>query len=40
MKGAEAAAGLMTDELKLAIRSSIRTTIGGLIAKPAFEALK
>jgi glycerol-3-phosphate acyltransferase PlsX len=40
MKGAEAAAGLMTDELRQAIRSSFRTSLGGLIAKPAFDMLK
>ncbi len=40
LKSSEAAAKLLTDTLKSELRSSLRTKLGGLLAKPAFTKLK
>jgi glycerol-3-phosphate acyltransferase PlsX len=40
MKGAEAVAKLITDRLREELMASWRTKIGGLLAKPAFAALR
>ena len=40
MKGVEAAAKLITDKLREEIMGSLRTKIGGLLARPAFAELR
>jgi phosphate acyltransferase len=40
LKSSEAVAKLLVDLLKQEIYKSLRTKIGGALAKPAFEALK
>lgn len=40
MKGAEAVAKLITEKLRAELMASVRTKIGGLLAKPAFAELR
>ena len=40
LKSSEAVAKLITDTLKAELMSSIQTKIGGMLAKPAFSAIK
>lgn len=40
MKGSEAVAKLLTERLRAGMLSSVRTKLGGLLAKPAFDSLR
>jgi glycerol-3-phosphate acyltransferase PlsX len=40
LKSSEAVAKLITDLMRHELMSSVRTMLGGLLAKPAFEALR